>query len=102
MRQPLPQLRKNFLAESVTAEVAGSKPVVSAILSKRGPLIPAKPARTQKGTFWCPSWCPIFRPVLCSARIFEFMVGSLKRFDSDMATSGGFNFTGSALFYHEA
>jgi hypothetical protein len=41
------------------------------------------------------------------------MVGSSKRFDSDIATSGtslyrlvrgkgGFNLTGSALFYHEA
>jgi len=42
----------------VTAEVAGSSPVVPAIHSKELALVSAKPSRTQKGTFSCPFLCP--------------------------------------------
>jgi hypothetical protein len=59
-----------------------------------------------------PTGCRSTTPFPDSPRypgVFEFMVGSFKRFDSDMATSGtnldrwvrgkgGFNLTGSALF----
>jgi hypothetical protein len=42
----------------VTAEAAGSSPVVPAIHSKRLVLVLVKPLRTQKGTFSCPFSCP--------------------------------------------
>jgi hypothetical protein len=42
----------------VTAEAAGSSPVVPAIHSKRVRTISLKPSRTQKGTFLCLFWGP--------------------------------------------
>jgi len=43
---------------AVTAEAAGSSPVVPATHSKALGLILAKPSRTQKGTFLYPFLCP--------------------------------------------
>src|ERR1700688_3208361 len=53
--------RKLILAtpySAVTAEAAGSSPVVPAIPSEALGLILAKPSRTQKGTLLCAFLCP--------------------------------------------
>ena len=50
---------KTYSHSAVTAEAAGSSPVVPAIHSKRVALISTKPTGVQKGTFWCP-FCTSF------------------------------------------
>ena len=50
------------IAPAVTAEAAGSSPVVPAIPSKALALILAKPSRTQKGHGFVPFFVSIFRP----------------------------------------
>jgi hypothetical protein len=62
----------------VTAEAAGSSPVVPAIHSKRVALISPKPTRTQKGRILRPFCVPFFVPQSLRARYLTALSCSAK------------------------
>ena len=72
-----------FQQRTVTAEAAGSSPVVPAIHSKRVVPVSLKPSRTQKGTFSCSFLCP-FWPSFSSHRGFLHAAASAEDADCEV------------------